>query len=544
MGCRWRSSVIAAAGLIAVVIGVIISSSTPLRTDDSPMASADKRNSRKRAYAFVCLVYGAVGYLIWIALTFTPLTDGAKVTNQFIGLITAPLVLMSVALFLALYAVSWRVRSTWRRRTSAVVLTLGAVALLLSQVLSVSTYQWILTGAAVALVLIHLLISRTSQTNPGEAEGESDAGELRFRAWRGQGAAVVMLLSLFVSMALSSLLVLGVAAWLGTPEPGKVERIWRTPGEPLSITEWNVPDAYERFAVLLLVVVVAILILLIVVACVLLSKLVRFTLPALAWKGDPPKDEGDAESRGGVERPGETYPEKLVEPDERVRIRASTRRSSHVLHRGEPLFAWIAVFAAVGFFSLSSSIIFDQARQALENAAPGLPAGLRTTSTAILVGLALAAVAAVVANAATRRPRAPDRHVLGRRRLLPARRSPVRATVLRRAGGARARGAHAQVPSRVAGGSGEALVGRHPDGVTRWARRSRSRRSSRCAVRGSSRSPRWVRCSPTASPCCRTEASCAATSAASSRRCSATRCSACRASSHRRCGEQILGESR
>jgi hypothetical protein len=402
--------IVTGAGIVAVVVGVIISSSTPLREDQSPKdpsqqakqhPSADKRNARKRAYAFVCLVYAAVGYIVWIALTFTPLTDTAKVTSQFTGLITAPLVLMSVALFLALYAVSWRVRSTWRRRTSAVVLTFGAAALLLSQVLSDSATQWALTGVAVVLVAIHLVISRTSQANPGAAEGESDAGELRFRAWRGQGAAVVMLLALFVSMALSSLLVLAVASWLGTPEPGETDRIWRTPGDPLPVSDWDVPDAYERFAVVLMLVVVAILILLIVAAIVVFSKkLVRFTLPELRWKGDAPKDEGDAESRGGVEKPGPGYPAVLVDPNERVRIRASARRSSHLLHRGEPLFAWIAVFAAIGFFSLSSSIVFDAAKRFLEEAAPGLPAGLRGAATTILVALALAVTAAIVANAA------------------------------------------------------------------------------------------------------------------------------------------------
>lgn len=403
-------AIIAGAGIVAVVIGVIISSSTPLRQDEAPKDSVkqakekpspDKRNGRKRAYAFVCLVYAAVGYVVWIVLTFTPLTDTAKVTTQFTGLITAPLVLMSVALFLALYAVSWRVRSTWRRRTSATVLTFGAVALLLSQILSDSTTQWMLTGAAMVLVVIHLVISRTRQANPGAAEGQSDAGELRFRAWRGQGAAVVMLLALFVSMALSSLLVLAVASWLGTPEPGAIDRIWRTPSEPLPLSDWDVPDAYERFAVLLMLVVAAILILLVVAAIAIFSKkLVRFTLPRLNWKGDAPADEGDAESRGGVEKPGPGYPTPLVDPNERVRIRAGARRSSHLLHRGEPLFAWIAVFAAIGFFSLSSSIVFDAAKQFLGDVAPGLPAGLRGAATTILVALALAVTAAIVANAA------------------------------------------------------------------------------------------------------------------------------------------------
>jgi hypothetical protein len=112
----------------------------------------DKRNARKRWYALICLGYAAIGYLVWLVLTFTPLTDASKVTAQFTGLITAPLVLMSVALFLALYALGWRVRSNWRRRTSAIVLTIGAMALLLSQLLHDSAPQWVLTGVAFALV--------------------------------------------------------------------------------------------------------------------------------------------------------------------------------------------------------------------------------------------------------------------------------------------------------------------------------------------------------------------------------------------------------
>ena len=210
-----------------------------------------------------------------------------------------------------------------------------------------------------------------------------------------------MLLSLFVSMALSSLLVLGVASWLGAPEPAETDRIWRTPGEPLPITDWNVPDAYERFAVLLTVVVALTLIVLVVAAAGILPKLVRFTLPGLSWKGVAPIDEGDAEARGGVGVPVGPYPIALTDPDERVRIRAVARRSSHLLHRGEPLFAWIAVFAAIGFFSLSSSVIFDSAKRSLEELAPGLPAGVRAVATSILVGLAVVATAAVVANAAS-----------------------------------------------------------------------------------------------------------------------------------------------
>lgn len=402
-------TVIAGVGIALVVVGVILASSTPppspaTRTRNpllrAQQQSPDTRNTRKRRYAVVCLGYAITAYLLWSVLTFTPLTDGSKVAAQFTGLITAPLVLVSVALFLALYALGWRVRSPWRRRAGALVLTVGAASLLVSQLLQDPRMQWLLTGIAAALVAVHLILCRASRQKPGAETDITGAGALDFRAWRGQGAAVVMLLALFVSMALSSLLVLGTAAWLGAPPPGETDRIWRTPAEPLTVAEWNVPDAYERFAVMLVVVVGLTVLLIAVSAARILPRLVRFTLPALAWKGTAPEDERDAESRGGVGEPDDGYPPALVDPDERVRIRAVARRSAHLLHRGEPLFGWIAVFAALGFFSLSSSVVFDSGKQLLQLAAPGLPGGIRGVSTSILVGLALAATATVVANAA------------------------------------------------------------------------------------------------------------------------------------------------
>ncbi|MER7975295.1 hypothetical protein ABTX35_40900, partial [Streptomyces sp. NPDC096080] len=109
---------------------------------------------------------------------------------------------------------------------------------------------------------------------------------------------------------------------------------------------------------------------------------------------EPDDEEGDVAAVGGVERPDstdpETYAPRLTYPRPRVRRRVTVRRSSHLLHRGEPLFAWLAVFAAVGFFSLAVVVGFEP-----------LPPELAAGSTAVLVAVALAAVAAVATHAAS-----------------------------------------------------------------------------------------------------------------------------------------------
>ena len=72
-----------------------------------------------------------------------------------------------------------------------------------------------------------------------------------------------------------------------------------------------------------------------------------------------------------------------------------------MLHRGEPLFGWLAVFAAVGFLSLSSTTVFDRLKDWVSTLPEGLPTDIRMTSTAVLVAVALAAVGAVAAHAAS-----------------------------------------------------------------------------------------------------------------------------------------------
>lgn len=349
--------------------------------------AAEIRTARKRGAAMACLVLSIAGYAAWAILAFTPMTSSEVNGPGVLGLFAAPIALVVLALFLALAGLGWRNRSPWRRRLSAVLLVLGGAALLASHV-DFGDRPWYLdprvwlVGVAVVLVIVHLCLAWFGR------------GKHLYEAWRGQGAGVVMILSLFASMALSSLLVLGVASWLGTPaEEPPTEAIWRKPEEPLSTKQWNVPDAYEWFAVVLTVITALMLLLVLAALATNLTRYVRFSLPRLLAT-PPDDDERTATKVGGVEKPDpddpETYALRLKYPNPPVRRRVAVRRSSHMLHRGEPLFGWLAMFAGVGFFSLP----------VLVGIGP-LDTVWAVACTTVLVAVALAAVAAVVAHAAS-----------------------------------------------------------------------------------------------------------------------------------------------
>ncbi|HEX6955267.1 MAG TPA: hypothetical protein VF156_10360 [Agromyces sp.] len=350
------------------------------------LASHDKSvrlTNLKRGYAMAALAIAIAGYAAWTILTFTEATSQVDDGQGTLGLKATPIVIVVLALFLALAGIGWKRPRDWRRVASTVFLLGGAICLIASHL--DGEYRWALTAAAGGFVLLHLAVALSTPVDH------------RFQAWRGHGAAVAMILALFASMALSSLLVLGVAFWLGTPaEAGTIEGIWRTPAattDPLDI-----PDAWERFAVLLTAIVVLMILLILAALVRNLVRFVGYTLPKLRM---PDSDEVDTAKLAGVDTPNPaTYAPRLDGLSGGIRRRVGIRRSSHLMHRGEPLFGWLAAFCAVGFLSLSSGIIFDTVRDFLDAEAPGLPAAIRVASNGVLVLVAVAAVGAVVAHAA------------------------------------------------------------------------------------------------------------------------------------------------
>lgn len=349
------------------------------------------KTNLKRGLAMTTLAVTVASYTAWTVLAFSPLTPPPQPAPmdepEFLGLILTPLMLVAVALLLALAGVGWKSDQAWRRPTSAVLLFLAGFALLASHLVEERWQGWVVALAA-TLIVLHLAVSWVNHDDH------------RKEAWRGQGAAVAMILALFASMALSSLLVLGTAFWLNTPaEAGKVVDIWRTPATVPPERALDVPDAYERFAVLLTAVAVLMVLLVLVVLGWNLIRLVAFTLPSLRPAA---KDERSLDELAGVEEPGRYgYPRRLLDLEGRKRRRVARRRGSHLLHRGEPLFGWLAVFAAIGFFGLSSAEVFETLREWAADRDDALPAGIRIASSAVLVAVAVAAVGAVVTHAAS-----------------------------------------------------------------------------------------------------------------------------------------------
>ena len=419
----------AVAGIVIVGVFVVLASSTPMR-DAEPQAARrrmprwvqnrmnqppHRRIDQKRFHALVSLVVASCAYVSWLILTsFVSFANEPGAQPQFTGLIGTPIVLMTLALFLALSALNWRQASPRLRTAGYTFLWVGGIGLLVGAILPSGTTQWLVTFLGAAVVIAFLFFVRGSTRDaraltpvpcapetPPSAGAEPQFPALRFRAWDGHGAAVAMMLALFVSMALSSLLVLGLAAWLGAPQPAAADRLWRTPAAPPSAAEWNIPDAYERFAVVLTVIVGLTLILLIFVAVSTMRRLTKYTLPKLSWTAEKDsRGERTFAERGGVERPDTSgYPVKLEAEAERTRLRAMTRRTSHLAHRGEPLFAWISALAMTGFITLASPALFDFVKAWLTTIKPGLPGEIRTMTTAVLVALAVLAAGAVVANA-------------------------------------------------------------------------------------------------------------------------------------------------
>ncbi|WP_353828173.1 hypothetical protein [Agromyces sp. SYSU T0242] len=368
--------------------------------------SSSRETVVKRALALVALVASIAGYAGWLIWTAAREPTGEQGGTHFVGLIATPIILIVLALFLALAGVGWKSRSRTRRAISAVLLVVGGAMLLASHHPRVEA--WWAIGVAVASILVHLAVSW------------STPGTHRRQAWRGQGAAVAMLLALFAAMALSSLLVLGVASWLGTStDSPATSGIFREPAVGPTPAEWDIPDAYERFAVVLTVIVVLMIIVLLAAVGWNFRRFVRFSLPPLEQgrgssaapvrTGDTGSDDEvqSATRLGGVVVPDpEEYPERLAHPTGRVRRRAEVRRSSQLLHRGEPLFGWLAVLAAVGFLSLSSAAVYEWCHRLASLIDPALPGVLRSASVTVLAGVAVAAVAAVVvhATASSERP--------------------------------------------------------------------------------------------------------------------------------------------
>ena len=331
------------------------------------------------------------------------------------GLEATPTVLITLLLAMGISGIGWR-RGVpmW---LSSVVLGGALVALAVwrawggSLVASISVgsagAEWwaIIAGA---LVAIHLLLVALWPRLSGRARS-------RYVGWRGAGPGVVMLLALGVGMTLSSLLVVGVAAWLVIPvsaarstssDVRALDQMWRDNGITLGSaqSQISVPPPYVEFGFALVVMIAAMVIVVVGVALGSVSRLRMLTTPALRIGGSP--------FAALYTYPSGRPPKVTTDAPLDLRI-LKARRIAALTQRGEPLLGILAVTIAIGLaFTVvaqfprsgqlgdvaDSLVPLQPALQWLLTAAPSLAIGS-------LSAIALSAVAAVAANALTTRER-------------------------------------------------------------------------------------------------------------------------------------------
>ncbi|WP_353809037.1 hypothetical protein [Agromyces sp. SYSU T00194] len=386
-------SVILVGGVILVASAVFVWLATSPRTP--------RRAASNRRWATLILAVAIVAYLTYVAgmLATTSTRDGTGPDGApFLGLVATPNALAVVALGVAYAGAGW-VRGVPR----AVSFTLlpGALLLLLASELVPEDVavagirlDWALLGAGVACVVGFFLV----------VWGRGRRTDTRFVAWAGTGPAVGMLLALLTSMVISSLLVLGVSAWLGTStDAGETRFIWRTPPAP-GATPLDAPDAYERYSVVIAAIAVLVLVVGGVSALRAVTRRTQFTVPPLA--DDDVEDATSDANLLGITDPAPDYAAR--EDGDAVVGRArrivGARTSATIVHRGEGVLGLVAALAAVGFLPLTSSLGFELLRSVVP--ADHVRVGIRDAAVAILAAVAIAAVGAVAARAAshTERP--------------------------------------------------------------------------------------------------------------------------------------------
>lgn len=396
-----------------VVAGAILLAGALAITAAAGLSGKNWSRSSKRGWSTLLLLLTIAAYLAWLAWALlVARTDTQETTSPadslLAGLIVTPTAIAAVGALIAVASLTWGY--VWRRRlVSWFVLPLAllcAVGAVLGARNFTGEFGWVrqtLSWATVVLVALAIVVGYLPFRDPDVREAR------RLSGWHGNGAAVTLLLALFSSLVITSLLVLGTHAWLtaDTDEPD-VKDGWRTIDDTV-VARIPAPPFHERFAGML---VAMLLIFILIATAAVLAALRRF--PAFSLPG-PEYDPG----LGGVRRlvtdpalvraaaPADeiphspqvvletAYPPNEVNPTGRLRAVADARRIAGVAHRGEPLLRVLAVLTAVALVPLA----IPHFGEVLEE--QPIWTTLAAVSGWALGALALAAVAWVVTNAVT-----------------------------------------------------------------------------------------------------------------------------------------------
>lgn len=340
-GGRWLfllALLLGAAGLALTVVLVGVFSDTE-DSGDRPVARflAEKLHTRERT-SLVLLWVGVLVYVLTIVALAVDGDYGEKTgpsgtAPAFLGLVTAPSLILGVLVAIAISALSWR-RGV-PHALSIVIMAVAGTSFLIAVALGPTRLDeaarparaafFVIAAAAlvIELALIALWPRLTRDPIPHRVEG-----------WGGTGPGVIMLLALGAAMILSTLLVLGTQAWLGTGAPacGCVTPVTAALRPPI---------AYQNFGDVLPLIAIV----LAVVAGVVFFLRTRW-VPMLTT---PPTRGG----RRPIVSPVSQYPDGIVQradTQDRLALKIlRARRQAALFHRGEPILGLLAALLAAGF---------------------------------------------------------------------------------------------------------------------------------------------------------------------------------------------------
>ncbi|WP_127794996.1 hypothetical protein [Agromyces sp. LHK192] len=372
-------AVVAATALLAGSVGI---------TAVSGLTHTHWSFRSKRAWATVALIASTLAYLAWLVWAFLPSSASIPDDGRAQGLIITPGVIATICALIAVASLTWG--CGWQRWIAWILLTGAFTVVIVAEVWQAehgpvwrAGWSWAavaLTGTAVAAG--YLLRSRSTKL------------ERKRLGWHGNGAAVALLVALFTSLVITSLMVVGAHAWLAaSAESPKITGHQRELPKPRNGDLLDAPDFYERFAVVLLAVLIILILLAATAAGTALRRFARYTVPTLA--AEPGPQPSPDRNRAGTDGPGPGYPTTLDEHDEKDRKVVSARRVASLAHRGEPMLRWLAILTAVALVPLTVPLFGEQLQM---SSAWASASGLANWALGLL---ALAAVAWVVSNAAT-----------------------------------------------------------------------------------------------------------------------------------------------
>ncbi|MET0844376.1 MAG: hypothetical protein ABWY23_11025, partial [Mycetocola sp.] len=368
--------------------------------------------SSKRGWSTVILVFSVAAYVAWVGWALIATRDDVPGPGQFPGdsqlrgLIVTPTVIAASCALIAVSSVSWGY--AWRRRlVNYALLPLALMCALLSAVGPADSteelgwmrpsFGWATAAIVVAAVVVGYLPFRDAKTKAAR----------RFSAWHGNGASVALLLALFCSLVITSLLVLGAHAWLTTNAATvPVSGIWRRIERPTTDSIPR-PPFHEQFAGMIIAMLLIFLVAVMIAAVAALRRFPAFSLPGphydpkLGGVRDLVKDRASVgptlDDTAPKIVPKDEYPPSEIKPVDRLRAVADARRVAGLAHRGEPLLRVLAILTAFALVPLAIPFF----RDLIQAFVPEAWGALATAGGWALGLLGLAAAAWVVTNAVT-----------------------------------------------------------------------------------------------------------------------------------------------